>query len=270
MGIAAGAAWARADAAAAEAITARFAAAHRPILVGLAGAQGSGKSTMAPRLVARLAAMGLRGAVLALDDFYLTRAERIALAGEVHPLLATRGVPGTHDLALLQATLDTLLAGERGEVPVPRFDKAADDREPSSGWDRIAGPADVVLLEGWCVGARPQSEDDLAAPANALERDEDADGRWRRWVNAQLAGGYAALFERLALRIVLRAPDFGVVERWRAEQEATLHAVTGRRGLCDREIRRFIGHYERITRAMIADPPADLVIELDAARTPLT
>ena len=108
-----------------------------------------------------------------------------------------------------------------------------------------------------------------AAMINAIERDEDAEGRWRRWVNSQLAGQYAALFDRLALRIFLRAPDFAVVERWRAEQEATLCASRGLRGLSDPQIRRFIDHFERITRAMLADPPADLVIELGPSRTPL-
>ena len=224
---------------------------------------------MAPRLAARLARSGLRTVVLALDDFYLTKAERSSLAKEVHPLLATRGVPGTHDLALLQAALDPLLAGAALETPIPRFDKASDDRAPRADWVTIAGPVDIVLLEGWCIGARPQAEADLAPPINDLERDEDADGRWRCWVNAQLAGPYAALFDRLGLRIFLRAPDFAVVERWRAEQEATSYALRGLRGLSDPQIRRFIDHFERITRAMVADPPADLVIELDASRTPL-
>lgn len=261
-------AWHAADAAAADAIVAAHAKVDGPIVVGLAGAQASGKSTMAPRLVTRLAGQGLRAAVLALDDFYLTRAERLELASAVHPLLITRGVPGTHDLPLLRRTLDAMLDGQ-GTVPVPRFDKAADDRTQRTEWLDIQVPLDVVILEGWCIGARPQPEADLTAPANALERDEDGHGRWRRWVNAQLAGDYAALFGRLALCIMLRAPDFGVVGRWRAEQEATLQSTTGLRGLSDTQIKRFIDHYERVTRWMLEDEPADLVIPLDAARTPL-
>jgi len=259
------AAWGPADALAVDAIAAAHALAGRPIVVGLAGAQGSGKSTMAARLSTRLGGRGLRAAVLSLDDFYLTKAERAALARTVHPLLVTRGVPGTHDRALLQMALTALLAGQ-AEARVPRFDKAADDRAPEQG--SIAGPVDLVLLEGWCLGARPQAEAELAAPINDLERIEDVDGRWRRWVNAQLAGDYAALFGRLALLIFLRAPDFGVVERWRTEQEVALHAETGSRGLYDGQIKRFIDHYERITRAMLASPPADLVIQLDNERTP--
>lgn len=262
MGVSAEAAWARADTAVAQAIEAAFSESEGPIVVGLAGPQGSGKSTMTPRLVARLAERGLRAAGLGLDDFYLTRAERRGLARSVHPLLATRGVPGTHDMALLQRTLDAALAGD--PIAVPRFHKAADDRVPVEAWLPLVPPFDVIILEGWCVGARPQPEAHLAEPVNALERQEDADGRWRRWVNARLAGDYAALFDRLSLRIFLRAPDFGVVERWRAEQEAGL----ARPGMTAAELRRFVAHYERITRAMIVDPPADLVIELDASRTP--
>jgi D-glycerate 3-kinase len=251
------AAWDAADAAAARAI----AQVHRgkPIVVGLAGAQGSGKSTMAPRLAARLSAEGLRTHVLALDDFYLTRDERAELARSVHPLLATRGVPGTHDLGLLTDTLGAPLAGRPAKAPL--FDKATDDR---AGWREFHGAADVILLEGWCIGARPEPDQRLALPINALERDEDADGTWRKWVNDRLASDYAALFARLALRIMLRAPSFGVVLGWRTEQERSL--LFG--GMSGRAIERFIDHYERITRWMLEDEPADLVIDLDPAREP--
>jgi D-glycerate 3-kinase len=249
--------WAGVDAAVARAIDARFAGA--PILVGLAGAQGSGKSTMAPRLAKRLSDTGLRTHVLALDDFYLTRAERAELARTVHPLLATRGVPGTHDLSLLSAALDALLASRAAAVPV--FDKGLDDR---AGWRAIEGPVDVVLLEGWCVGARPEPDQHLAAPINALERDEDANSAWRKSVNHRLASDYAELFGQLDLRIMLRAPSFDVVLGWRTEQERSL--VSG--GMSDSEIERFIGHYERLTRWMLEDEPADLVIDLGPDRIP--
>lgn len=252
--------WPEADAAAAQAIARCHAERGRRVAVGLAGAQGSGKTTMAARLSGALGAQGLRVAVMALDDFYLTRAERAALARRVHPLLATRGVPGTHDLDLLDAALGALLAGESALIPC--FDKAADDRAAGV---RVEPPPDVVLLEGWCVGARPQPAVALTEPVNALEREQDPDGRWRRWIDARLAGDYAALWRRLDLRLFLRAPSFDVVAGWRAEQEAHL----GPRAMTAPQLAAFVAHYERITRAMIADPPADLVIALDAARTPL-
>ncbi|WP_126176799.1 kinase [Tsuneonella rigui] len=253
--------WAAVDVHVAAAIRKVLAATGRPIAVGLAGAQGSGKSTMAPRIVARLAAAGLRAAVLSLDDFYLTRAERARLAATVHPLLATRGVPGTHDVALLTAVLDGMLRGE--DVQIPRFDKATDDRLDGD-WRTVVGPFDVVILEGWCIGARPQADGCLAEPINMLERLEDPAGRWRRWVNARLSSDYAALFERLALRVLLRAPSFDVVLRWRTEQERQLPFG----GMETPAIKRFIDHYERITRWTLEDEPADLVIDLDPDRTP--
>lgn len=260
--------WARADMAAAEAIATAHAAAGAPIIVGLAGAQGSGKSTMAPRLRDCLALNGVRAAVLSLDDFYLTHAERNRLARTVHPLLATRGVPGTHDVAILVHTLDRLVNPDGPAVPIPCFDKAEDDRADRSGWRCLALPFDVIILEGWCIGARPQSAFELATPVNALERLHDANGQWRGWVNDQLAGVYKELFQRLALRLLLRAPSFEVVLRWRSEQEETLARLTGRRGMNDEELQRFIAHYERITRSMLDAPPADLVIALDEDRLP--
>jgi D-glycerate 3-kinase len=253
--------WSAADASLVDAIADRRALADKPILVGVAGAQGSGKTTLVRRLAALLEHRALPTAALSLDDFYLTKAEREHLAEAVHPLCITRGVPGTHDLRLLDTALDALLAGGVS-VTVPGFDKATDDR----GVPRtVEPPVEVVLLEGWCMGALPQDADALAEPVNALERDEDPDGRWRRWANGHLDGEYAALFARLDLRVFLKAPDFAVVEGWRTEQEAAL----GERAMDSARLQRFVAHYERITRAMLAHPQADLVVELDASRKPL-
>lgn len=256
--------WADADAAVVEAIAHRRTTVGRSLVVALAGAQGSGKSTMGRRVAARLEYRGLQTALLALDDFYLTRAERAELARTVHPLLATRGAPGTHDISLMSRSIDALVSG--ASVAVPRFDKAADDR---AAWHELPGARDVVLCEGWCLGARPQQPAELAGPINALERDEDPDGRWRTWVNGRLADDYAALFARFDLTIMLRAPSFEVVRGWRGEQEDDLARRTGQRGLDDDQMARFVMHYERITRAMLTEPPADLVIALDENRTPI-
>jgi D-glycerate 3-kinase len=255
--------WDAADRMVADAIVRCRSERARPILVGLSGAQGSGKSTLAARLPPLLADRGLRTAVLALDDFYLTRRARQALARSVHPLFATRGVPGTHDIALLDQTITAMLQGQ--SATVPRFDKATDDRR---GTEWIDGQWDVLLLEGWCIGARPQSAQELDRPVNRLEREEDAAGTWRRWVNHRLASDYADLFARLDLTIFLRAPCFDVVHRWRAQQEDDLETLTGSRGMTGAELLRFVAHYERITRWMNAEPPGDLAIEVDAYRTP--
>lgn len=243
--------------------------------VGICGTQASGKSTLTAVVARRLEDRGLAVAVLSLDDLYLTRAERARLAAEVHPLLATRGVPGTHDVALGEAVLDALKG--TGEVALPSFDKAADDRRPPGDWPRVQAPVDVILFEGWCVGARPQPVGALAEPINPLERDEDPDGLWRAYANEALAGPYQALFGRLDLFVLLQAPSFEVVLDWRREQERKLRERLARQGsgsanaMGDEAVARFIAHYERITRWILKEAPgrADIVIRLDAERRPI-
>ena len=159
--------------------------AGRPLLVGVNGSQGSGKSTLCAFLCDWLASEHAARAVsLSLDDFYLTRGERQQLAADVHPLLVTRGVPGTHDMDLLASTLRALLAGDSARVP--RFDKAVDDRVPDDQWETVAGGVDLVFLEGWCLGLGGQPAAALSLPVNELEWREDPTGSWRRYVNAVL------------------------------------------------------------------------------------
>lgn len=240
----------------------------RLLVVGLCGAQGSGKSTLAAGLKERFERAGVPTALLSIDDLYRTRAQREALARAVHPLLRTRGVPGTHDIAL---GMDAIARLERGEAALlPRFDKAADDRLPESGWQPAEPGTRLLLLEGWCVGARPQQAVALAEPINRLERDEDAQAVWRRYVNDALAGDYQALFGRIDRLVLLAAPSFNVVLRWRTQQEKALReqAGDGEGVMTDAALARFVQHYERLTRHILAEMPerADLVIELGENR----
>ena len=232
-------------------------------LIGISGPQGSGKSTLAAALATALAAQHrLNAVVVGLDDFYLGRAARQALARTVHPLLATRGVPGTHDVALLHGAFDALLGGH-GAVALPQFDKARDDRAAAPR--QIDAPVDLLLFEGWCIGARAQPDGALDRPVNALEAEEDGDGRWRRWVNAQLAGDYATLFARLDRLVLLHPARLAQSQRWRQQQEAELRAARGR-GMSVAEVARFMAHYERVTRALRRSLPrrADYVIDIAA------
>lgn len=253
------------------ALPARVDASRRtPFVLGIAGAQGSGKSTVAARLAGRLRERGRRCALLSLDDLYLDGARRAALAAEVHPLLRTRGVPGTHDVALGLAIVDAL--GRPGSVALPRFDKARDEPLPRAQWEGFEGPAEILILEGWCLGAHPQPSEALTIPVNALERDSDPDGIWRRYVNAQLAGTYRRLFARIDLLALLAAPGFETVADWRIEQEAALRArcIAERRSteavMSDADVRDFVAYFQRITEQMLRDAPADLVIRLDSQR----
>lgn len=242
---------------------------RKPALIaGIAGAQGTGKTTLARALIPALATRKLHAVGVSLDDFYRTRAERAQLAREVHPLLATRGLPGTHDLQLAHATLDALQTLPAGTaVGVPRFDKAHDDRAPEQDWPQVAGPVDLVILEGYCLGAEPELDPTvLAAPLNPLERDDDPQAIARRYANEQLAGPYQALFARLDWLAFLRAPDLASVVRWRTQQEVELRAG-GRAGpalLDEAGVERFVQGFARISGRMLASPPAaDVVVELD-------
>jgi D-glycerate 3-kinase len=247
---------------------ARRTGAKRPLIVGINGAQGSGKSTSCRFLELLLAERDLHAVALSLDDLYLTRAERQELAREVHPLLATRGVPGTHDVALGAALLERLAAGEPVELPC--FNKATDDR--ASGTRAVDRPVDVVLFEGWCVGAVPEPEGRLAHPLNRLEREEDADGTWRRAVNQRLATDYAALFDRLDLLVMLRVAGFEAVRANRLLQEQKLarRSPSGTSVMDAAALDRFLMHYERLTRWMLDEMPAraDILLPIGPDQRP--
>ncbi|MEM9388463.1 MAG: phosphoribulokinase [Pseudomonadota bacterium] len=236
--------------------------ASRPLLIGINGCQGSGKSTLARFLAVLLEeAGGLRCPEVSIDDLYLPRADRLALGEQIHPLLATRGVPGTHDLPLGSAVLEGLLSPSREDsVAIPRFLKSIDDRAPEAQWSRWEGAADAVLFEGWCVACTPQEESALGEPINTLEAEEDQDGQWRRYVNRSLRQDYPALFAPIDFLVFLRAPSFECVHQWRRKQEEKLTQRLREeqappeafsRVMSEAELTRFIQHYERLTRHML-------------------
>ncbi|HEY0504622.1 MAG TPA: kinase [Lysobacter sp.] len=246
--------------------------AHDARIQAIAGLQGSGKSTLAAQVAALARERGLRVAVLSVDDFYLGRRERLALARRVHPLLATRGPPGTHDVALACATLDALRAGEA--VRLPRFDKLADTRLPPSRWTRVA-QVDLVLFEGWFLKTPAQDEAALREPINRVERDEDPEGTWRRHCNDALARDYPALWSRLDRLLFLQPPGFEAVPGWRWQQETALREARAGRmpaHAMDRaQVERFVQLFERVSRQALRTLPAiaQWTIRLDAARRPV-
>lgn len=239
---------------------------HVP-LIGIAGAQGIGKTTLA-----RAAAERFGAAHLSLDDVYLTQAEREAKGRAIHPLFAVRGPPGTHDLVLLETTVAALrAAGPDSRTPMPSFDKLADDRRPEAQWPVFTGRPSAVLIDGWCLGATAQAGAELVAPINVLERERDGQGVWRRAVNAELAGPYAEAFARFDAVLFLKAPSFGAVLDWRCEQEAELLGLHPGDLRPERraELAVFIQAFERITRHMLAGGVrADVAIALDKDRHP--
>ena len=252
-----------------DAVLALAAPRGRPCLIAISGLQGSGKSTLAAQLVTAAGRRGDFALALSIDDFYFSRSDRRRLARSVHPLLATRGVPGTHDVGLLMHALDALgRATTDRAARLPRFDKGRDTRIAPSRWRRVTRSPALVVLEGWCVGVPPQRAPELRRPINMLERDEDPDALWRTWVNDQLHERYVALWRRLDRLVLLQAPSYAVVTRWRDEQELALRRRRAPRALSPEALRRFLMHYERLSRHALRELPArsDLRVVLDARR----
>lgn len=235
-----------------------------PVLI-VAGCQGSGKTTLC-----KAAARAWGGAQISIDDVYLTRAEREAMARDVHPMFVTRGPPGTHDLTMLRALIDQLRrAGPDTLTRLPDFDKRGDDRRPADQWHRFVGRPSVILIDAWCLGARSQDDAALAEPINALEAACDADGVWRRYVNGQLAGDYARFVDQADGLLFLKAPGFETVLDWRCQQEATLLGIPPEHLPQDERHRlaRFIQFFERPTRQMLSGGVrADTIVTLDQQR----
>jgi len=231
--------------------------ANTAYVLGIQGTQGSGKSTAAEFIKCLLSEQyHLNCVVVSIDDFYLTLDQRIELSHTIHPLLKTRGVPGSHDIPLAMSIIEKLMSQQAGEsTQIPRFDKASDDRHPVKFWSEYRGKIDVIIFEGWCVGVPAQPPKALKQSVNLLEANEDAQLVWRSYVNAQLANSYQGLFTLLDDLLVLQAPSFEVVYQWRLLQEQKLImglTVQGQNNsnnhtLDSEQLKRFISHYQRLT-----------------------
>jgi D-glycerate 3-kinase len=246
---------------------------NRPIIIGVNGSQGSGKSTLTSFLVAYLNQIKNCPAIgLSIDDFYLKKSERQKLAQTEHPLLVTRGVPGTHDLDLLIQTIDSLL-NQNPPYSIPVFLKSKDDRAPKHLWQNVNFNVNIIILEGWCIGCPSQKSEDLVSPVNSLEATEDEDSHWRSYSNRALKSYEQSLFSKLDRLVMLKAPGFHVVKKWRLEQEDKLRLSSKGEAIksgimSEDQIERFIAHYQRITDHGLLKIPdiADDIFYLDDQR----
>jgi len=211
--------------------------------LAIAGAPGSGKTTLARMLAHVLTESGRATLVLSLDDYYLPQARRKELARERHPLLAHRGVPGTHDWTRLLDDIDALREGRIQGLHLPVFNKSTDDLDPLHVWRPVEVAPSLIIIEGWCLGAPPQSESGLIQPANAIEREKDPEGSWRAMVNHELAACRADLQRRVDHFWYLRVPDWNCVLDWRWQQEQEL---ANPRLKSRAEVDRFLATFERI------------------------
>lgn len=225
--------------------------------IGLAGGQGTGKTTLASLLVEAGAYFGERIQILSIDDFYLTKQERTRLAQVVHPLLATRGPPGTHDIDWLIQTVNSIRTGSA--CSIPRFDKGKDDRDKVVVLEETC---DRIVIEGWCVGAAPYPNAKLARPINELEREHDPQAIWRTYTMNCLGAVYQSFNGLLDCLIYLKVPDMDAVRRWRLQQESEREASQQKTA---REIDEFVAYYERLTLWMLDEmgERAQFVVSLD-------
>ncbi len=236
-------------------------------IIGLTGGQGSGKSTISNILKIILKeGYKLNTITFSIDDFYKTLNDRRKMSKKISPLFLTRGVPGTHDTKLLLACLKKLKKQKFEKLEIPKFDKAIDNRLPKAYWEKVKLKPDIVIFEGWCVGASSQKKKDLLAPINILEKEKDKKRVWRERVNKELKSKYKKIFKQIDKIIFLKVPSFNYVFKWRFLQEKKLTATSkGKKIMNKNEIKRFIMHYERTTKQMLKDlnKKANFIIKID-------
>lgn len=223
-----------------------------PQIIGVQGCQGSGKTTLCEFIKLYLEHTHKAAVeICSIDDFYLTKQERQTLSKTTHRLLATRGVPGTHDIPLILKTFDAFMNGRCLQVPI--FKKQIDDRAEQSEWQAWATAPDILIFEGWCVGIPAQTASSLYTPLNNLENDEDPDTVWREFVNNALASEYQEIFQQLNSLLVIQAPSFDSVYEWRLQQEQRMIEQMQQRGedysqaMTPTQVEHFISHYQRLT-----------------------
>jgi len=236
-------------------------------VIGLTGGQGSGKSTISNILkIIFQVGFGLKTTIFSIDDFYKTLSDRKKMSLNVNPLFLTRGVPGTHDTRLLFNCIQKLKNSKFKKFYIPKFDKSIDNRLPKNKWQKIDKKPEIVIFEGWCIGADPQKKKDLLKSINTLEKHKDKKRIWRNKVNDELKKNYKKIFNLIDILIFLKVPSFKHVYKWRLLQEKKLRlSSSGKKIMTDNQIKNFIMYYERITKHMFftLEKKAKFVLKID-------
>ncbi len=243
----------------------------KPYFVGLAGGQGTGKTTISSIIKIILEKnFKLKVFKISIDDFYKTRKERITLSKKVHPMLLTRGVPGTHDINMMLDFFKKSKAKKFKNMKLPNFNKAIDDRFPKNKWNKINKRPDVIIFEGWCVGARAETNKTLTKSINSMEKANDHKLVWRKYVNQQLKTKYKKLYSQLNCMIYLKAKNFSLLQKWRLKQEHKLWLKTKKKGghkiMSKGDVINFMQTYQRITQNMFKSTPkyASIILNLNS------
>ena len=236
-------------------------------IIGLSGGQGAGKSTITGILKLILKKKyGLNICVFSIDDFYKTKNERLRMSKKKHPLFITRGVPGTHDITLLNQTIRKLKQKRFRTVLIPKFDKSKDDRYRKNKWQKIKIKPDIIIFEGWCVGTTHQNNNELKRPLNLIEKKYDENLKWRKTVNNLIKKRYKNIFNKIDKLVFLKVPHFNYIIKWRWLQEQKMKLTTkSKKTMSKTEVKEFIMFYERLTKHMIKNYSkiSDLTIFLD-------
>ena len=228
----------------------------KTLFLGLSGGQGSGKTTIVGIMKIILEKFFKRKVyTISIDDFYKTLKKRYQMSRTIHPLFKTRGVPGTHDIKLIKKLFNFIKRRKFKKFKLPKFDKSIDDRAKRKYWTSVKKRPEIIILEGWCVGAKPQSNFLIKNPINALEKNEDKNLTWRNYVNNKLKNEYQKIFAMIDHFIFLKVPNFNMVLKWRFLQERKLKkkSYLNKKIMSHTQIKRFIMFYERITLQMIKD-----------------
>ncbi len=243
----------------------------KPLIIGIAGGQGTGKTTITSIVsLILIKYFKLNVFKISIDDFYKTRKERKFLSSNKHPLLMMRGVPGTHDYKIIINFLKKVKSKKFKSLKLPKFDKSIDDRYKKKYWYEVKSRPDIIILEGWCVGAKAQKISSIIKPINSLERVKDSNLVWRKYVNDQLKTNYKNLFKHINEIIYLRANNFKLLQEWRITQEKRLWLKsTNKKNLkimSRGDIINFMQTYQRITQNMFKDVPkyASIIMKLNS------
>jgi len=232
----------------------------KPFIVGLGGGQGTGKTTITSIISIVLKKyFKLNVFKISIDDFYKTKKERILLSKKVHPSLITRGVPGTHDVSSMFSFFKRVKSKNFRALKLPKFNKAIDDRYNKKLWHSIKKKPDIIIFEGWCVGARAEKNNSLKKAINSLERNNDKKLIWRKFVNQQLKLKYKKLYTQLDCMLFLKANNFRLLQQWRLKQEKKLWLKNERsrnnKIMNKKDVIKFMQTYQRITQNMLKHAP---------------
>ena len=241
----------------------------RPYFVGLAGGQGTGKTTISSLIRIILTKyFKLNVFRISIDDFYKTRKERMNLSKKVHPMLLTRGVPGTHDINVMLSFFKKVKSKKFKKLKLPTFNKAIDDRFNKKHWYELNKKPDVIIFEGWCVGAKSEKNNTLKKTINSLEKAKDQKQVWRKYVNQQLKSKYKKLYSQLNCLVYLTAKNVSLLQKWRLKQERKLWVQSKVKSkiMSRGDVLNFMQTYQRITQNMFRSMPkyASVIFNLNS------